>query len=119
MTANRQLESRSTPRARQLRRDQTDAERAIWRRLRGRQLGGAKFRRQHPVGPYIVDFFCEEHRLVVEIDGGQHGPETDRQRTAYLETQGLTVLRFWNDDVLRSPDGVVQTLLTWVEVQGP
>ena len=96
----------STIRARRLRRDETDAEKAIWRLLRNRQFSTLKFRRQHPVGPYFVDFYCHEKQLVIEIDGGQHSAERDRERTAYLEARGLTVLRFWNSDVLKNPEGV-------------
>ena len=85
--------------ARHLRRDMTDAEREIWHHLRNRALMGCKFRRQHPVGPYIVDFACVEHGLVVELDGGQHDEATDAERTRLLEARGFTVLRFWNNAV--------------------
>src|SRR4029079_11738452 len=92
--------------ARRLRRDQTDAERVLWFRLRDRRLNGWKFRRQMPVGNYIVDFCCESARLIVELDGGQHAmqSEADRARTADLEKRGYLVLRFWNNDVLRNTD---------------
>jgi len=107
-------EVRETPRryARDLRRHQTDAERRLWRRLRDRQLAGAKFRRQHPIGQYIVDFCCLEAKLVVELDGGQHAARraTDTERTAFLEAQGYRVLRFWNNDVLSNLDGVLQRI---------
>jgi len=91
-------------RARELRTNQTDAERKLWRALRGGQLAGAKFRRQQPIGPYIVDFCCWEHRLVIELDGGQHADEVehDETRTAFLESNGLRVIRFWNNTVLQS-----------------
>ena len=91
--------------------DGTDAERAVWRLLRNRQFSAAKFRRQHPIGRYVVDFYCHEHRLVIEIDGGQHAPERDARRTAFLTRQGLTVLRFWNNEVLGNPEGVEETIL--------
>lgn len=116
MTADRRLESRSTKRARSLRRNQTDAETAVWRLLRSKQLGDTKFRRQHPVGPYIVDFFCEERKLVVEIDGGQHRPAVDRARTAYLDAQGFRVLRFWNNEVLCNPEGVAVNILEHLKI---
>src|SRR6185295_295647 len=92
--------------ARKLRRHQTDAERVLWFRLRDRRLNGLKFRRQMPVGNFIVDFCCESARLVVELDGGQHARQTesDSARTADLEKRGYLVLRFWNDDVLRNTD---------------
>jgi very-short-patch-repair endonuclease len=85
----------------------TDAERRLWSLLRGRQLNGCKFRRQHPVGRYILDFACIERRLAVEVDGGQHADNNnDRHRTAWLEAQGWQVIRFWNNEVLSNPDGV-------------
>ena len=105
----------STSRARRLRRDETDAERAIWRLLRNRQFSNAKFRRQHPIGPCFVDFYCHERRLVIEIDGGQHSPERDQKRTAYLEGRGLTVLRFWNNDVLKNVEGVWEVISSALE----
>ena len=99
----------STYRARALRRRSTPAEQALWARLRGRQLG-AKFRRQQPLGPYIADFFCEEARLVVEVDGAPHFPRPRRDivRDAMLRLAGLTVLRFTNADVLGDPDRVLE-----------
>jgi len=72
----------------------TDAERALWKAIKGRQLEGLKFRRQHPAGPYILDFFCEQLLLAIEVDGGQHSEETDAVRTAWLESEGIRVLRF-------------------------
>ncbi len=90
----------------------TDAELRLWSRLRGDQLGGYRFRRQAPMGAYIVDFVCLRARLVVELDGGQHATaaERDERRTAWLESRGFKVLRFWNTDVLRNPDGVLETI---------
>jgi adenine-specific DNA-methyltransferase len=86
----------------------TDAERAIWLILRSRQIEHRKFRRQVPFGRYIADFVCHEARLIVEVDGGQHDPDTagEATRTAFLEGQGYRVLRFWNNDVLANPEGV-------------
>jgi very-short-patch-repair endonuclease len=104
----------STERARGLRRRSTEAEKLLWRRLRARDLGGEKFRRQVPIGPYYVDFVAFEPRLVIEVDGGQHaddGPE----RTRYLEAEGFRILRFWNNEVLRNTDGVLRTILAAIE----
>ncbi len=100
--------------ARALRARSTDAERKLWAELGNRQLGGYKFRRQHPMGPYVVDFACLAQRLVVELDGGQHAMAKDKddQRTRWLESQGYRVVRFWNHDVLENMDGVLQALLT-------
>jgi very-short-patch-repair endonuclease len=99
--------------ARRLRRDQTDAERALWFRLRDRRLSGLKFRRQMPVDRYVVDFCCESARLIVEVDGGQHGSRSARdvQRTATLEARGYLIIRFWNSEVLRNVDGVLQAIV--------
>src|SRR5438105_12138479 len=94
--------------ARRLRRDQTDAERVLWFRLRDRRLGGMKFRRQMPVDRYIVDFLCADARLVIEIDGGQHAERDESNRKMILEAMGYLVLRFWNNEVLRNTDGVVE-----------
>jgi len=99
-------------RARHLRRQATDAERRLWSALRDRRLSGYRFRRQFPIGPFIVDFACTRHQLIVEADGGQHADsETDRKRTAFLEAEGWRVLRFWNNDVLANTSGVVETIL--------
>ena len=97
---------------RRLRRDATEAERALWRLLRNRALGGAKFRRQFPIGNFIADFACLEHRLIVEADGGQHGSSnSDQARTEWLVSQGFRVLRFWNNEILENPGGVAAVLL--------
>ncbi|MBI4918249.1 MAG: endonuclease domain-containing protein [Acidobacteria bacterium] len=99
-----------TERARQLRRASTDAERALWRVLRARGIG-PKFRRQEPIGPYIVDFVALDERVVIELDGGQHAESrSDPARDAYLRAQGFTVLRFWNSDVLTNLEGVVSRI---------
>ena len=98
--------------ARQLRRNMTDAERALWHALRGKQLGGHRFRRQHPIGPYVVDFVCLEAKLVIEIDGGQHNEsQADSDRDAGLKAAGFRVLRFWNNDVLSNAAGVCDAVL--------
>lgn len=92
-------------RARALRSNMTDAERALWQLLRGRNLEGARFRRQVPIGPYVADFASFEPRLVIECDGGQHGTERDASRDAYLKAQGFDVVRLWNHEVLQQPEG--------------
>jgi very-short-patch-repair endonuclease len=100
-------------RARELRRNDTDAEARLWNALRAARLGGWKWKRQVPWGPYFLDFLCRDARLVVEVDGGQHSEQLayDDRRTAYLEKAGLRVLRFWNSDVLTNRDGVCLTIL--------
>ena len=97
--------------AKRLRRDLTDTERKLWSILRSRQFEGAKFRRQQPIGPFIADFVCQEQRLIVEADGGQHADSnSDASRTTFLESRGYRVLRFWNNDILESLDGVAQAI---------
>src|SRR5688572_7052621 len=93
---------RTIARARELRANATATERFLWQHLRLRQLGGHKFRRQRPIGPYVVDFVCLEKRLVIEVDGGQHNTQApqDAEREAWLRQEGYTVLRFWNHEVL-------------------
>ena len=101
-------------RAKRLRRNDTDAEARLWVALGGRRgLGGWRWRRQVPFGPYILDFLCREAGVVVELDGGQHNEriEYDARRTAYLERAGLTVVRFWNDAVLTNRAGVCDSIL--------
>ena len=110
-------------RARALRSEATDAERTLWRRLRGRQLGGLKFRRQHVVGHCILDFYCPERRLAVELDGGQHneaeGRRRDRARTAFLESRGLAVLRYSNIEALRETDAVLEDIRRRAAARAP
>jgi 2-isopropylmalate synthase len=97
--------------ARALRRDATDAERIIWRLLRDRRLDGVKFRRQVPIGPFIADFASIEHRLVVELDGGQHAESaSDVSRDSFLTANGWRVLRFWNNEVTRNREGVWESI---------
>jgi very-short-patch-repair endonuclease len=107
--------------ARRLRRDQTDAERALWFRLRDRRLNGMKFRRQMPIKSYVVDFCCESARLVIELDGGHHAErgDLDAKRTADLEAYGYLVLRFWNNDVLSNISGVLETIATIASQEPP
>ncbi len=102
----------ATTRPRALRKQATDAEQVLWRHLRSRGLDGRKFRRQTPVGPYVVDFLCLEDRLVIELDGGQHADqlEKDHERSARLAGWGFRVLRFWNHDVLGNTEGVLQVI---------
>lgn len=106
------MQNRLTPLAKQLRRQATDAETLLWRKLRNRQMNGHKFRRQQPIGPYIVDFVCPELRLVVELDGGQHAGafERDQARDAYLRALGYTVLRFWNNEVFENLEGILTSI---------
>jgi very-short-patch-repair endonuclease len=96
--------------ARILRERATEAERCVWNRLRNRQIQGLKFRRQHPVGGYILDFACEEIKLAIELDGSQHNEkemlDADAKRTEFLSRLGWRVLRFWNNDVMQNIDGV-------------
>jgi very-short-patch-repair endonuclease len=103
------------PNARRLRREATHAERRLWYYLRNRRLGGFKFRQQETIGPFIADFLCVKCRLIVEADGGQHGPEKDDARTAYLNRLGWHVLRFWNNDILQSTDEVLAVILAACE----
>lgn len=106
--------------ARALRRRMTDAETHLWRALRAQQLCGAKFRRQVPFGPYILDFACHAARLVIEVDGGQHAESaSDIKRDRYIEASGYRVLRFWNNDVLANLDGVLETVRTVLVERSP
>ena len=91
----------------------TDAERRLWHHLRARRLCGFKFKRQQPMGTYIVDFICFDRQLVIEVDGGQHTDlkARDETRTAWLQAQGFRVLRFWNHDVLQRRDMVLEEIL--------
>jgi very-short-patch-repair endonuclease len=104
------------PKARQLRQRSTDAERRMWSALRNRRLMRYRFRRQHPLGDFIVDFACTEFQLAIEVDGGQHSDNAvDTSRTAWLQSQGWKVLRFWNNDVLSNTNGVIETILRALE----
>jgi very-short-patch-repair endonuclease len=99
--------------ARSLRGHQTDAEQLLWHRLRNRRLQGWKFRRQHEIDLFIVDFACPDAALIVELDGGQHGEQQiyDEARTRKLQERGYRVLRFWNNDLLTNIDGVLEVIL--------
>ncbi len=99
-------------RAKTLRRAMTDAEQRLWSRLRGGRLAGAKFRRQQPIGPFVADFVCQEARLIIEADGGQHAEsEADLRRTVFLASKGYRMLRFWNGDILTDTDGVLRVIV--------
>jgi adenine-specific DNA methylase/very-short-patch-repair endonuclease len=105
--------------ARNLRKESTDAETRLWYLLRDRRLAGKKFRRQHPIPPYVVDFFCNEEKLVIEVDGGQHAEakKRDEERTAFLEKQGLQVVRFWDNEVLNETEAVLERI--WRDLNRP
>jgi len=100
--------------AKRLRKNETDAEQRLWKSLRRLPVEGSHFRRQVPIGPYVADFACLAARVVVEVDGSQHGEdhavEHDPKRTAWLESQGYTVLRFWNTEVFTNTDGVLEAI---------
>ncbi|MDP2795127.1 MAG: endonuclease domain-containing protein [Sulfurisoma sp.] len=103
-----------------LRQQMTEAEHLLWRHLRAHRLNGAKFRRQQPVGPYIVDFVHFGARLVVEADGGQHNASpTDARRDAWLKSQGFRVMRFWNDEILRNTEAVLEVVMAAVQDAPP
>ena len=100
-------------RARKLRADETEAERRFWNLVRNRSIEGLKFVRQYPIGPYIADFACRERMLVVELDGSQHAESTyDERRSAFINAEGYSVLRFWNTEVTREFGSVHEFLLT-------
>jgi very-short-patch-repair endonuclease len=105
----------------ELRNSMTEAERKLWRGLRMRQMHGHKFRRQFPIGNFIVDFVCLDARLIVEVDGGQHADETygDAQRDEWLKAQNFRVLRYWNNQVLNELDGVLEDIARALELAPP
>jgi very-short-patch-repair endonuclease len=106
--------------ARRLRKNSTFAERRLWKYLRSRELGGFKFVRQEPIGPYIVDFACREQRLVIEIDGGQHATSArDVVRDRWLADHRYRVLRFWNNEVLGNIEGVWETIFATASAEAP
>jgi very-short-patch-repair endonuclease len=112
---------RPTALAQSLRNHATDAERHFWRHLSRRQLRGYKFSRQMPIGPFVCDFLCRDAQLVVEIDGGQHDRNADRDasHTHYLEAEGFRVIRFWNNDVLENVEGVLTSILGALQAGPP
>ena len=101
-----------TSRARELRKQSTDAEHLLWSRLRNRRLLGLKFRRQAPIGRYIVDFVCREQNLIIELDGGHHQQRraSDQSRTEWLNSRGFRVVRYWNNEVLGDLDSVLESI---------
>ncbi len=105
--------------AQNLRKNQTDSEQILWSKLRSRGLSGFKFRRQHPIDNYILDFYCNEAQLAIEIDGGQHAEKEnikmDYQRTAYLNQKGIRVIRFWNNDVLENTNEVLEEIYATIK----
>ena len=103
-------EGRKTGFVRHLRRTMTDAERSIWHHLRNRAFMGCKFRRQHAIGAYVVDFVCLERRLVVELDGGQHADDIDENRDKALQDMGFRVLRFWDNAALADQQTVLAAI---------
>ena len=106
------MRSELTDLARNLRKRSTDAENLLWRHLRSKRLEGFKFRRQQPIGGYIVDCVCFENRIIIEVDGGQHATaeERDSKRDEWFDEQGFKVLRFWNNEVLGNVSGVLEVL---------
>ena len=108
---------RSNKLQKELRSNMSDAEQALWYLLRCRQISGLKFRRQHPFGDYILDFVCLENKLVIEVDGGQHGQQAgyDENRTKKLQAAGFRVLRFWNNEVLKEIESIKEKI--WLAAQ--
>mgnify|MGYP001282072607 FL=1 len=106
---------KTTERAQRLRREATPAERKLWARLKAKQLNGLQFRRQHPIGPYIVDFYCAALKLAIEIDGDSHGSEEalrrDEKRSAFIASKGVRIIRFWNSDIYERLDGALADIL--------
>ena len=116
MTESRFSVSRkTTERAQRLRREATPAERKLWARLKAKQLSGLQFRKQHPIGPYIVDFYCAELKLAIEIDGDSHGSrdaqQYDERRSAFIASKDVRIIRFWNSDIHERLDGVLADIL--------
>ncbi len=106
--------------AKNLRKRSTDVERLLWSRLRAKRFDDLKFRRQHPIGRYIADFVCLERKLIIELDGGQHALpdeiDKDQQRTAWLESEGYTIIRFWDNDVLTNINGVLEIIKKMIHI---
>ncbi len=105
-------EAKMLSNAKSLRTNQTEAEQRLWYHLRAHRFMGLKFKRQKPMGRYIVDFVCGDRRLIIELDGGQHAEqvEYDQHRDAWLRSQGYTVLRFWNNEVMQQLEGVLEQI---------
>ena len=107
--------------ARKLRKNLTPQERKLWNILRNHQFYGLEFKRQYPIGDYIVDFICREKKIIIEVDGGQHNETVnvinDDERTAYLNSKGYKVIRFWNNDIDMNLDGVYKELMKLFEIK--
>jgi very-short-patch-repair endonuclease len=109
-----------TAMARRLRKNSTLAEKRLWKHLRSRTLGGFKFVRQEPIGPYVVDFVCRERRLIVEVDGGQHADnKRDAGRNQWLVHHRYRIMRFWNNEVMGNIEGVWETILSAASAEAP
>src|SRR5690606_2718576 len=108
-------------RAKELRNNPTEVEKKLWQYLRKSQLARYKFRRQQPIGPYIVDFFSSDAGLIIELDGGQHAEniEYDKKRTEFLQAQGYSVLRFWNNNITENIEGVYEAVLNVLKEAPP
>ncbi len=119
MTNRPALSDQEKTRARQLRRNATFPERLLWGRLRAGRMNGVKFRRQHPINEFVLDFYCDEARLAIELDGDSHAgrAEYDNDRSRQLAKLGIRVLRIANDDVLRDLDAVLELILLHCEVK--
>jgi very-short-patch-repair endonuclease len=103
--------------ARKLRQQSTDAELRLWYYLRAKRTLSLKWRRQHPIPPYIADFYCHQAKMVVELDGGQHDELRDAKRTAFIRSQGIELIRFWNHDVLLNTEAVIDEILRVVQMR--
>lgn len=112
---NPPLPTRTREQSRELRKLGTDAEQKLWYHLRAGRMNGLKFRRQHPIPSYVVDFFCEAKKLVVELDSSQHDEAVDQTRTKFLESRGLKVLRYWDNDVLQQTEAVLEAIMSAAE----
>jgi methylase of polypeptide subunit release factors len=109
--------------ANELRKNSTDTEKKLWSHLRNKQLAGYKFRRQQSIGPFIVDFICNDNQLIIELDGGQHNESTnkeyDKWRTVYLESAGYHVMRFWNNEITENLEGAIEVILNFLHSPHP
>ena len=107
--------------AKALRQNQTETEKKLWLYLRSRQMVGYKFRRQQPIGPYVVDFCCLKKRLILELDGGQHTSqiEADKRRTQFLEKEGFRVIRFWDNEIFQNREGVLEKIVEFINHPHP
>jgi very-short-patch-repair endonuclease len=121
LTTSRRISEKTTSNARALRGDMTDVERILWHAIRRKQIPDCRFRRQHPIGQYIADFACIDKRCVIELDGGQHQVQLayDEKRTAYMQSQGWRVLRFWNNEVVENLNGVLAKISEVLSTQPP